>query len=268
MIGGFFLFKSLNKQTSDASAHIGKLWWRLTPGLIVAFLVLVILGVKSWTRLPTLLFEAQGLSIIPHPFGGGDWFIGAYFWTSVLYVGLFFCGRKVFWLFLGVSLYFILCIQNNADPSFYASTHGQKVSYYTVLGTGFARAVSCMGLGIFTAFLSEKISLKKNVIMQIGMTLVEGALLYMILSYCYRSSLVKFHMLDVKLAFCILLILIDHSYGFISHFMNRMKWVGLVSRYTYSFLLGHMVMLNIFIFYKGFGLSETQQLVYVFWWGG
>lgn len=267
MIGGFFLFRSLNKPNNKALAHIEKLWWRLTPGLIIAFLTLVILGVRSWARLPGLLFETQGLSIIPHPIGGGDWFIGAYFWTSALYVGLFFCGRKVFWFSLGVFLYFILCIQNNADPSFYAATTGQKISYYTILGTGFARAVSCVGLGIFTAFLSERISLKKNVIIQIGMTLAEGALLYMIISYCYKSSSVKFHMLDVKLAFCILLISIDHSYGYISYFMNRMKWIGFVSRYTYSFLLGHIVMLNLFVFYKGFGLPKTQQLVYVFWGG-
>ena len=245
IIGGFFLLKNLSHAAGGKSVfqHIQKLWWRLVPGLLFIFVILCAIdeGV-SWRRFIVCLFNVQGFGLAPEVTGWADYFIGSYFFISCFLVSLFTFYKDSAWLILGVACCLLISFQLHVKPMRTINALGGV--YFSSIGSGLVRGFVGMSLGAFGAFLSENIRLPHRFGVRFLTTVFEVLALIISLGYLTSPANFRFTALEIKCTFIILLILISWGTGYLSAFLNRMSWLMYLSRYTYSFLLGQIVLMH------------------------
>lgn len=187
--------------------------------------------------------------------GWGDWFVGAYFAVSCLFIGLFTMYRRKAWLWLCLLIFLALCIQVNVKPLKGLALGGMFFGWIPV---SLVRGFTCMGLGMIAAGLSTQWQLRRTRLVRILATLLELGALVLMFKFMYRSSQVQynFSFIAVEFSFAFLLISVSHSWGLISTLVNRMSWVQLISRYTYSFLLAQAALFRYMDVNRSFHLER------------
>ena len=258
IIGGFFLYERM-KKTDDAWLLIKKIYIRLFPTLMFVFLLCVCCGLVKIQKLPMILTLTTGLSIPGEVSGWGDWYVGAYFWASTLFVGLFVLNRKQAFLWTFILMYLTLCLKFNAPYD------GWMKTYYAIVGNQFIRAIYSMGLGITAAFISEKISVKNNTSTRYVFTIIEIICFTSVTGYITSPRIYTFNFWEIEIIFAVLMISINSSYGYISTILNRYDKIQYISRYTYSVFLGHIVPVRILLSSPDkYGLSELNCALLIF----
>ena len=248
IIGGFFLYKTINKNKfAKVSTHIGNLWLRLMPGILVC------LGAREWWNFPFCLFPAEGYGLPGILVGYGDWFVGVYFVASCFFIALFSQNRESAWRWVCVIMILCWCLQMNSKPQ---KGYGVGGMYFGLLAWGTVRGFSCMALGLVAASLSKQwIYLRRTLFLRLFFTMMEAVALFMLFSYMYRTSLVHCQTIAVELMFAVLLVSASHSWGYITGFLNQIGGIIYFSRYTYSTLLAHGVLVHYFYDNHNFGMD-------------
>lgn len=258
IIGGFFLYARI-KKSDDAWSLIKKTYVRLFPALMFIFLLLVCCGLTKIQKLPMILTLTTGLTIPGEVTGWGDWYVGAYFWASALFVSLFVLNRKQAFLWTFILMYLTLCLKFNAPYE------GWMKTYYTIVGNQIIRAIYSMGLGITAAFVSDKVSIKNNLSTQYIFTAIEIICLISIFGYIIYPKIYTFNFWEIEIVFAILMISIKSSYGYISTILNRCSKIQYISRYTYSIFLGHIIPIRLLLSSPNkFSLSESNCALLIF----
>ena len=253
IIGGFFLYKTIkNTSLPKLSTRIANLWLRLMPGIIFCYAILVCLGAREWWNFPFCLFPAEGYGLPGILVGYGDWYVGVYFVVSCFFIALFSENCKSAWRWVCVIMILCWCLQMNAKPQRGFGTGGM---FFGLLAGGIVRGFSCMALGLVAAFLSEQWNIRKSLFLRLFSTILEAVTLFMLFSYMYRTSLVHYQPIAVELIFAVLLVSASHSWGYITDFLNRISGITYLSRYTYSILLAHGVLVHYFYYNHNFGIK-------------
>ena len=245
ILGGFFLFRNLcHSEGKTVFQRIQKLWWRLVPGLVFAFVLLCMIdkGV-SWRHFTIYLFNISHFGLAPKMMGWGEYFIGTYFCISCLLIGLFTYYRRSAWLFIGIACYLLISLHLHIKPI--PSVNASGGVYFSLIGHSLVRGFVGMSLGALGAFLSENIRLPHRFGIRLVATAYESLALFILFGYLLTGpENFRFTLLEIELMFTILLISIAQNLGYISSLLNRMNWVMYVSRYTYSLLVAQIVLAN------------------------
>ena len=243
IIGGFFLFRSIDSRKGAAFEHIKKLWVRLAPAMIFAVVILSSMGIVPWWKILNLSYFLPGTGLSPEVIWNSEWFICVYFLLSCLMIGLFNFSNKLAWVIISTLTYFAMSLLIHAHPVRFSNVIDEV--YYTLITNGACRGLVCMSLGMGAAFVSQNLNLYKGKLFRIAATCLEAIALYMLFNYMLRASRVRFSSFEVELVFAVLMISIANSWGYISAIFNRMSWIQLFSRYTYPFLIGHALMIKL-----------------------
>lgn len=262
VIGGFFLYKRL---TSDISPFelIKKTWLRLAPGLIFAFLVCVTFSKVRFAHLPAILFLAQGTGV-SHPdvhiLNCGDWFVGCYFWTTCLIIGIFQLPKRWAFPVLGILMYaFLIMFFDN--PKWIANlTIQPRVGIVT---TGMIRGIYSMGAGVFVAFLAQHIYLPQRWPAKIFGTAFEIWLLAALYICFYRPHHSHLGYWEVIAVMSLLLLSISQSWGYLSQLLNKCSHIQYVSRYVFPALVGHIIAMKLIDTYHKFGFGLAGGIIFV-----
>lgn len=256
IIGGFFLYSNIMKE-KDSFRLIKKIYFRLVPALVFVFILCHIVsdyGPMSFSNLPLVIILVNGLSLFPdHIPGWGDWFIGVYFWSSCLYIALLNNKNNKNLLYVLILVYISTLYRTSMNSGNY---------YLTVLpffiGHELFRGISSMGIGVVAGFVSSKMgNIRNKVIVRLFFTFIE----IFCLMQLYYSLFVFPQIIYIKTfsIFAILMILISHSYGYISAFLNKQSWVSLFSRYAYSIFVMNMFFVRFLEKFR-YGLSESSYI--------
>lgn len=250
IIGGFFLYNRI-LSTPNIFTLIKKIYTRLLPPLLFVFFLCVISGTCSFNKFPTILSLTTGLTIPGEVTGWGDWYVGVYFWCSLLFISLFSNNLRQGFLWASALSYITLCLKFNAPYD------GWMKTYYTVIGNQLVRGIYSMGLGITAAYLSDKV----RIIDKIGVTLFFGAFeiycLISIFTYIARASHTPFNFWEIEIIFALFLISTANSLGFISKYLNKVKKIHLISRYSYPIFLGHIPFIKFLLQHQNCGFNDT-----------
>ncbi len=256
IIGGFFLYKRL-QSTRNITELIKKIYLRLFPALLFVFLMCTVFIDKHYLyRFPLIFSLTAGIGLPEQATGWGDWYVSTYFWCSLLYIGIFCHKSKYAFLWTGILIYLTACLKFHAPYEFMST-------YYTVICTDFIRGIYSMGLGIIAAYLSEHFKVSDKLSLRLIFTIIELFFLWCVLKYIVSSS--RFSFWETELIFSALLILMDHSAGYISYALNKYKKIQYISRYTYSIFVSHIVCVSVLWTHRDIGLSGS---IYSLFCGG
>ena len=254
MIGGFFLYKRILTAPSIFDL-IKKIYIRLIPALLFVFLLCALSFTTTIISFPTILSLTTGLSLPGEVIGFGDWYVGVYFWCSLLFIALFYKNVKQGFLWAGILSYFAFSLQLHVS-------HEWMDTYYKIIGTEFVRGIYSMTLGFVAAFLSEKVSLPQKKSIRFVFTLVEAYCFITIFNCIIRSSILNsvvrswrgyLNILEIEIVFTILLICISNSLGYITAYMNKIKNIRFLSKYAYGIFLGHIPIIKYLLKYTHLG---------------
>lgn len=243
IIGGFFLYRKLESGNECASVIIKKTYFRLTPALLFAFIVCSIIDSAKWIHAPAVFSLLCGTALAPATIGYGDWFIGAYFWISCLYIGLF-KKSKYGWLCLGIIMYFCMMLRLNAPLPDKKMWHDMRY-YYSFIGVEFNRGLICMGWGMVAGMLADRIVLPSKWYLKLLFTIIEAFCLVNIYYFLADIKMCRLSYIEMQLLGVCLIVSVAHSWGYISIVLNKLCCIQYISRYTFSWLIGHMICINI-----------------------
>lgn len=258
VIGGFFLYKRI-LFTHNIFELIKKLYIRLVPALLFIFILCCVSKTSSYSGFPSILSVSMGLTIPGEVTGWGDWYVGVYFWCSLLFIGLFSNNIKQGFLWTGILAYFALCLKFNAPYD------GWMKTYYTIIGNEVVRGMYSMGLGIATAYLAGKIKVPNRKSIRVIFTVFEIYCLVCVFNYIARSSHIRFNFWEMEVVFGILLICIANSLGYITSYLNKISKIQLISRYTYPIFLGHIPFIKYLLSHQNCGFDDTTCSLIVLW---
>ncbi len=242
IIGGFFLHRTLIRNKIRPLDHVKKLWIRLFPAMAFAFIILVFVGNKPWWRFVDFLFFLPGTGIVPAVIRNSEWFICVYFWISCLMIGLFNFSKNGAWIIAGLLAYLATSLVLHGVPVRY--TENVDKIYYSVVSIGTCLGLRCICLGMLASWISENLVFSMKHMFRLVATSFEVIAFYMLFSYMFRGSHVKYTPLEVDLVFSLLMLSLASGQGYISAVLNRMTWIQFFSRYTYSFLMGCAIMMQ------------------------
>ena len=242
IIGGFFLHRTLARNEIHPLTHIKKLWIRLFPAMVFAFIIISCIGKIPWWRIFDLLFFLPGTGIVPAVIRNSEWFICVYFWISCLMIGLFNFSKKGAWIVAGLIAYLTTSLLLHGVPV--RNTENIDKIYYSVVSIGTCLGFRCICLGMLASWISENLVLPKGCAFRVAATFFEIIAFHMLFSYMFRASHAKFSSLEFDLVFALLMISLANSRGYISDTLNRMNYIQFFSRYTYSILMGCAVMMR------------------------
>ena len=253
LVGGFFLYRRISREY-DAAALIGKTWLRLVPGLLFAFLLCAAIGHVDFSKFPVILSLLGGTALQSTCLGYGDWFIGAYFWASCLYIGLFKAPRWAAFTTLCVMIYIILCVRGNIprppDKPIKMEVYGGIVGFH------FCRAILWMGVGLVSGFLAERVRLPKQWLPRLLATAFEGYALFRLFHCSVNPPRNHLSQVELMVLMVFFLISVSQSWGLISRALNAVRHIHLISRYVFPTLMGHIVTMSFCHKYKFFGLGR------------
>lgn len=255
IIGGFLIYYNKKEETRlfDRLKHV---YLRLSPAVLFLYFLGLVFGLTTISNLLVVLTMTQGLSIpIADAIGWGDWFAGAYFWASCVFISLLFYFKdKAFMLILPLIYVCIVTQTNMTYP-------GWMKSYGGIVGTEFLRVLYCMGCGIVAAFLAKNLHFTKQKIPVLFASVLECICLYLCFKkIIYGNSL--FGIISV-LGCCIFLVLAANSAGYVSKFINKIKKINYLSKYAWSIFIGHAFVLT-FLLDKSFDISQVMSCFIVF----
>lgn len=263
IIGGFFLYKRLVRETSPFE-QIKKTWLRLAPGLLFAFLICVCLCKVHLAHLPAILTltVGTGQTVYPavHVIQWGDWFLGCYFWSTCLLLGIFQLPRRYAFLVLGVLMYAILTLYLSNPKSVSNFAISAK---FGIISAGMIRAIYGMGLGVFTAFLAQLIALPQHRWAKLAGTVFEVWSLATIFIFMYRPHHSHISYWEVMATMALLILSISQSWGYLSQMLNKCARIQYISRYVFPSLMGHMVMMRLLDTHNKFNLEFSDALMLV-----
>ena len=250
IIGGFFLYKRM-LSAPNIFDLIKKIYTRLIPALLLVFLLCVVSDTTSITKFPSIFSLTIGLTIPGEATGWGDWYVGVYFWCSLLFIGLFYgnIGRGFLWT--GILAYFTLCLKFNAPYD------GWMKTYYTIIGNQLVRGIYSMGIGITAAYLTDKIKIPNKKSIRVIFTILEAYFLICVFNYIVRTSHSHFNFFEMEIIFAFLIFCIANSYGYISKYINSFSKIQLISRYTYPIFLGHIPFIKYLLSHQNCGFDDT-----------
>lgn len=261
IIGGFFLYRKIISAQTIWDL-IKNIYLRLFPGLLFIFLLCVVIQPFSIYKLPLILSLTTGLTIPGDATGWGDWYVGVYFWCSLLFIALFYNNIKQGFLWTAILSYFALCLKFNAPYEGFMKT------YYTIVGNLLIRGIYSMGLGMAAAFLAEKISFVDRKGVRFFFTVVEGLGLFLIFNYIVRASHNHLNFWGMEIVFAVLLICIANSLGYFSTILNNMSKIQSVSRYSYSVFLGHIPIISYLQTHGGYADTSCALILCVCYFNG
>ena len=261
MIGGFFLYRNLARNENSAYSMIKKTYFRLMPGLAFAFTICLIIGFTKWMHAPIVLSLFGGTSLAPVVVRGGEWFIGTYFWVTCLYIGIFKISPKNGWLWLGILMYLVLELRLYA-PITNKEKYVQS-TYYTIIGKDFIRGIIGMGWGMIAGFFADRIRLSTTWPIKTLFTIIEAICLINLYNALLNTKSFHLTVIEMELLGIIFMISVANSWGYISTLLNRMSFIQLFSRYTYSVLIGHIVCLRTLEKYNNFDMGDYSRALFV-----
>lgn len=250
IIGGFFLYKRI-LSTQNTLEIINKIYIRLTPALLFVFLLCVFLGTAKMAKFPSILVLTTGLTIPGEVTGWGDWYVGVYFWCSLLFIGLFYNNIKQGFLWTGILTYFTICLKFNAPYD------GWMKTYYTIIGNQLVRGIYSMGIGITAAYLTDKIKVSNKKSIRVIFTILEAYFLICVFNHIVRTSHSHFNFFEMEIIFAFLIFCIANSYGYISKYLNKFSKIQFISKYSYPIFLGHIPFITYLTSHASFGLAST-----------
>ncbi len=250
IIGGFFLYKRILSPYNTFEL-IKKIYVRLVPALLFIFLICSVSKTVGFSHFPAILSLCTGLTIPGEITGWGDWYVGVYFWCSLLFIGLFRNNIRQGFLWTAVLCYLTLCLKFNAPYD------GWMKTYYTVIGNQVVRGVYSMGIGIVAAYLSDKVKVSKKKGVALFFTAFEVYCCVAIFNYVARSSHSHVNFWEMETLFAALLICIANSLGYVTKYLNKFSKIQLVSRYAYPIFLGHIPFIKFLIQHPDYGFNYT-----------
>lgn len=250
IIGGFFLYKRILSAT-NAFDLIKKIYVRLFPALLFVFLICVVCGISKIKGLPMIMSLTTGLTIPGEVTGWRDWYVGVYFWCSLLFIGLFYNNIKQGFLWTGILSYIMLCLKFNAPYD------GWMKTYYTVIGNQFIRGIYSMGIGMVAAFLANKVKFQNKLGIRVIFSFVEVYCFVCCFVFLLSTSHSQFNEFELEILFAILMISLSNSLGYITSCLNKFSKIQFISRYTYPIFLGHIPFIRYFPEHSNLGLSST-----------
>lgn len=258
--GGFFLYKRLVNGTSPFD-QIKKTWLRLAPGLLFTFFLCVCLCKMPLAHLPAMLSLTVGtgqttpnVAIIP----SGAWFLGAYFWTTCLLLGIFQLPKRYAFPVLGVLMYTLLSLHLNNTKKFFAID-----PIFGIINAGMIRGIYSMGLGVFTGFLAQQIVLPQRLIAKLVGTAFEVWCLVTIYIFIFRPHHSHIGYWEIMATMAMLMLSISQSWGYLSQMLNKCARIQYISRYVFPSLMGHMVMMRLLDTHNKFNLEFSDALMLV-----
>lgn len=260
IIGGFFLYKRLISGASPFD-QIKKTWVRLAPGLLFAFFLCVCLCKMPLAHLPAVLTLALGTgqtSPDAQIIQCGAWFMGVYFWTTCLLLGIFQLPKRFAFLVLGVLMYSILTL-HLSNPK-----HNLAISpNFGIVTAGMIRGIYGMGLGVFTGFLAQQIVLPQRLLAKLVGTTLEVWCLATIYIFIFRPHHSHISYWEVMATMAMLILSISQSWGYLSQLLNRCSRIHYVSRYVFPALMGHIVMMRLLDTHNKFNFDFSEALIFV-----
>lgn len=254
VIGGFFLYK---RTIAPVKVHetVKKIYVRLLPGLLFAFLACVIFNARSFSNLPLILSMSGVSGLLKSAgdiLGWGDWYIYAYFWCSCLFIILYSFSFRVGVLSALVLSYFTITLRLHANYP------GWGGVYYTIIGADIIRGIYGIGIGLVAAHLSRLYLFRTSSIIKCACTALELYCFSRIVGYLTgMCSLSQSSFWGIELYLALLLIMFDNSCGWLSTLLNKCRHIQFLSKYTYSILVAHIVTMNfiVFVFGKNYNWS-------------
>lgn len=261
VIGGFFLYRRITQNTGNAYGLIKTIYLRLLP--VTLFALAIVVSLKPWIlpHLPISIAQLNGTGLFKSSvLGWGDWFIGAYFWTSCLFIAIF--QKKSRWLWLGLLIYASLIMDLRGHLVAEGKVNSLMLLYFGIVPRCFTYAISCMGIGMIGAFVADKCTHTFKWPFRIVITCFEILCLVYIYKYLFdaKHALGAFETMFIMGAF---MISVAHSWGYISAFFNKLNWVQYASRYSLPALFGHIISLHILTRYRFFGWSDLYCYIFV-----
>ena len=240
IIAGFFLYDKLQREGNTPQNLIIKMYIRLAPPLIFLFLLCVLFTSVKFIKFTEIVTLTIGMTIPGEVIGWGDWYVGVYFWIMSFYIGLFLLCPKQAWLVTLPIVYFTLCLQFNAKDL------GWMKTYHTFIGTELIRGIYSIAIGLASGFIAHKLkNINKG---KIFFTIVESYCLIKICLFLIVGA--SMNILNAEILMAILLILISHSYGYVSYYLNNISFINIFSKYTYSIFLMHIFPLRYLVINK------------------
>lgn len=262
IIAGFFLYKKLVSDTSPFE-QIKRIWLRLAPGLLFAFLLCVCFCKVRLAHLPTILTLAVGTEqAVPygHILKCGDWFVGVYFWVSCLLLGIFQLPKRAAFLVLGVLMYALLTLYLSYLKNAIKFPVSPSIG---IISAGMIRGIYSMGLGVFTGFLAQQIVLPQRLIAKLVGTAFEVWCLVTIYIFIFRPHHSHIGYWEIMATMAMLMLSISQSWGYLSQMLNKCARIQYISRYVFPSLMGHMVMMRLLDTHNKFNLEFADALMLV-----
>ena len=264
IIGGFFLYRRLYGTGNHTVKLIGKTYVRLLPGLLFVFLLSVLFAKVSFRHLPTQLALLPGTGMQPPSLTSGDWYIGAYFWTTCFLICLSRAPKWAFFLILGCMIYTLIVLRTTGP--WLPPVRGQKYfmsTFYHFVGRDMARIIYGMGIGIFASRLEQELSafFSPSRWSRLLGTAFEAWCIYSIFRYLMLPYKSGPSYVEVMVTTALFLVSIAHSWGYISSFLNSLKQIQYISRYVYSLLVGQIFIMMLMISRKNFGLDFPEGVL-------
>lgn len=262
VIAGFFLYRRIAQGTSGAGEMIKKIYLRLLPVTLFALIICLALGRIKMSNIPFSIAQINGTGTwVGLVLGRGDWFIGVYFWTSCLFIGLF--QTKFRWLGLGIITYLslLMLFRNSViPPKQFALTNAL---YYGVISYGLICGISCMGIGMFSAYVADNVARIPKWPIRIIFTIFEIYCLLNIYKYLFDIKACQFSRFNMLLLMGGFMISMVHSWGYISTILNKASAIQYASRYTLPTLYGHIICFHILSRFHNFGWGEYPCGIFV-----
>lgn len=264
VISGFFLYRRISRGTDSAGAMVKKVYLRLLPVTLFTLLILFVFERCRMWGVAFSIAQLNGLGLSKSiAMGRGDWFIGAYFWTSCLFIGLFHARSNYRWLWLGVLIYFSMMLRLRHTPTMESGLIFNHQLYFGLVSRGLVHAVSCMGMGMVSGLLAERVRCTPGISLRLVFTCLEIMCLVYIYKYMFDTKNCSLGYLEMTMVMGAFLISISRSWGYISQFFNRLSAVQYVSRYTLPTLFGHIICFHVLGRFQNFGWGEYPRAIFV-----
>lgn len=262
VIGGFFLYKRV--MTEGAWTLIRKVYLRLMSVLLFGYVLSLACNTVMLQKLPRMLAMTIGTSLSTSVVSPGDWFIGVYFWTTCLFIGIFKCLPKSRWLVFGLLVFFALDIKVHALVTPAERTSGYFGTYFSAIGVGMVKGIACMGIGIVAGYVSGLFAkYRPRRLARLMFTAAEALALMCVYNAMLNKGHSHLEYMDLLLYMGLLLISIEHSWGYISALLNRISVVQYASRYCFPALIGHIVCIRCLVKYHSFGWNGIACSIFI-----
>ncbi len=260
IIGGYFLYENIKKGRTDPHVFINNIYIRLAPVFMLSMFLCMSFGSVDVAQILPGFLLLTGLSLPGQIIDWGDWFVGVYFWLSIVFFVLLHkqSVKNMFWVLIIV--YFSLSVKLNLVPQQglipgYLNIDG---NFYGFIGAGVVRGLGAVGVGILASFIQGYISIPHNKKFFYLFSVSEFILFFTAL--CILTRPTEFNIVCIQLVFAVLLLSFVNSAGVLSVLLNKIDLFSKVGKYSFSIYLLHLVPLK---FFKEKNVSDIEFMLLV-----